>query len=57
MLRVQKHGEEGRKEFFFFFFGGGGGGGGGGGEGGGGKRLNGKFIKDGKEVADGRSWQ
>ena len=25
--------------------------------GGGGKRLNGKFIKDGKEVADGRSWQ
>ena len=48
MLRVQKHGEEGRKEFVFFFWGGGGGGG---------KRLNGKFIKDGKEVADGRSWQ
>ena len=46
MLRVQKHGEEGRKEFVCFFFGGGGG-----------KRLNGKFIKDGKEVADGRSWQ
>ena len=48
MLRVQKHGEEGRKEFvflFFFFLGGGG------------ERLNGKFIKDGKEVADGRSWQ
>ena len=45
MLRVQKHGEEGRKEFVFFFFWGGG------------ERLNGKCIKDGKEVADGRSWQ
>ena len=44
MLRVQKHGEEGRKEFF-------------GGGGGGANRLNGKFIKDGKEVVDGRSWQ
>ena len=30
-----------------------------GGEGGGGgaNRLKGKFIKDGKEVVDGRSWQ
>ena len=46
MLRVQKHGEEGRKEFFF-----------GGGRGGEANRLKGKFIKDGKEVVDGRSWQ
>ena len=44
MLRVQKHGEEGRKEFFFL-------------GGGGANRVNGKFIKDGKEVVDGRSWQ
>ena len=43
--------KKGGKSLFVFFFGGGGGGGGGG------KRLNGKFIKDGKEVADGRSWQ
>ena len=37
--------KKGGKSFFFF------------GGGAGGKRLNGKFIKDGKEVADGRSWQ
>ena len=34
----------GKSLFFCFFFWGGG------------ERLNGKFIKDGKEVADGRSW-
>ena len=38
----------GKSLFFLFFFGGGGAGG---------KWLNGKFIKVGKEVADGRSWQ
>ena len=39
--------KKGGKSFFFFL----------GGGGAGGKRLNGKFIKDGKEGADGRSWQ
>ena len=40
--------KKGGKSLFFVFFWGGGGGG---------KRLNGKFKKSGKEVADGRSWQ